>query len=63
MTGVVVADMTMSLDGFVADPADGVEHLFGWYFNGDVAVQGPDPRHAFRTSASPDHPERRPPWR
>lgn len=23
-----------SLDGFVADPSDGVEHLFGWYANG-----------------------------
>jgi len=27
----VVADMSMSLDGFVADPADGVERLFAWY--------------------------------
>lgn len=26
----VVADMSMSLDGFIADPDDGVEHLFGW---------------------------------
>jgi len=23
----VVADMSMSLDGFIADPDDGVEHL------------------------------------
>lgn len=34
----VVADLSMSLDGFVADPSDGVEHLFGWYSNGDVTV-------------------------
>jgi hypothetical protein len=26
----VVAEMTMSLDGFVADPSDGVQELFGW---------------------------------
>jgi dihydrofolate reductase len=29
--GPVVADMSVSLDGFVADPADGVEAVFGWY--------------------------------
>lgn len=40
----VIANMSMSLDGFVADPDDGTEHLFGWYFGGDVEV-GP-----FRTS-------------
>lgn len=27
----VVADMSVSLDGFVADPRDGVEHVFAWY--------------------------------
>lgn len=27
----VVADMSVSLDGFVADPHDGVEHVFAWY--------------------------------
>jgi hypothetical protein len=27
----VVAIMSMSLDGFVADPADGVEEVFRWY--------------------------------
>ena len=34
----VVAHMSMSLDGFVADPDDGCDELFGWYGNGDVAV-------------------------
>lgn len=48
----VVANMSMSLDGFVADPSDSVEHLFGWYGNGDVAVQTPDPQRTFRTSAA-----------
>ena len=27
----VVADMSMSLDGFVADPSDGVRDVFAWY--------------------------------
>ena len=34
----VVAIMSMSLDGFVADPADGVAEVFDWYFQGDVEV-------------------------
>lgn len=29
--GTVVADMSVSLDGFVADCRDGVEHIFSWY--------------------------------
>lgn len=40
--------MSMSLDGFIADPSDGVEHLFGWH--GDVAVPTADPRWTFHTS-------------
>ena len=46
----VVANMSMSLDGFIADPNGGVEHLFGWYGNGDVAVPTADPQMTFRTS-------------
>jgi dihydrofolate reductase len=35
----VVAIMSMSLDGFVADRNDGVAEVFDWYFNsGDVEV-------------------------
>lgn len=34
----VIANMSMSLDGFIADPADGIDHLFGWMGNGDVEV-------------------------
>jgi dihydrofolate reductase len=37
----VVAEMSMSLDGFIADPSDGVEHLFGWYNNGPVTIPMP----------------------
>lgn len=34
----VIANMSMSLDGFVADTNDGIEQVFGWYGSGDVAV-------------------------
>jgi len=52
----VVAEMSMSLDGFVADEKDGVEHLFGWYGNGDVPVATADPRWSFQvTEASAAH--------
>jgi hypothetical protein len=30
----VIAEMSMSLDGFIADEKDAVEELFGWYANG-----------------------------
>ncbi|MET9213273.1 MULTISPECIES: dihydrofolate reductase family protein [unclassified Nocardia] len=49
----VVALMSMSLDGFVADPDDGVAEVFDWYFSsGDVEVPtgGADPM-TFRVSA------------
>ena len=34
----VVALMSMSLDGYVADPNDGVDEVFDWYGSGDVDV-------------------------
>ena len=34
----VVALMSMSLDGYVADENDGVAEVFDWYFAGDVEV-------------------------
>src|SRR5688500_10295790 len=46
MSSRVIALMSMSLDGFVADPDDGVEEVFDWYFNsGDVEIHtgGSDP--------------------
>lgn len=42
----LIAIMSMSLDGYVADPDDGVAEVFDWYFNsGDVEVHtgGSDP--------------------
>ena len=36
--GQVLTHMTMSLDGFIADPDDQVGELFEWYEAGDVSV-------------------------
>jgi dihydrofolate reductase len=36
--GKVIALMSMSLDGYVADEKDGVDEVFDWYFSGDVEV-------------------------
>ncbi|MBO9553681.1 MAG: dihydrofolate reductase family protein [Cellulomonas sp.] len=43
--------MSMSLDGYVAGPRDGVEEVFGWYTSGDVEIRtgGSDPM-TFRVS-------------
>jgi dihydrofolate reductase len=47
----VVAIMSMSLDGFVADAHDGVGEVFDWYASGDVEIDtgGSDPM-TFRLS-------------
>jgi dihydrofolate reductase len=39
----VIALMSMSLDGFVADADDGVNEVFDWYFSGDVAISNSSP--------------------
>jgi dihydrofolate reductase len=46
----VIADMSMSLDGYVADAQDGTEQVFGWFFGGDVAVPSPNPHLTFQVS-------------
>ncbi len=53
----IIALMSMSLDGFVADPNDGVEEVFKWYFSGDVEVPvgGGDPMIFKVSPASADH--------
>jgi dihydrofolate reductase len=54
----VVALMTMSLDGYVADAKDGVDEVFDWYFSGDVDIPMPSTRSdmTFHVSApSADH--------
>ncbi|MCO1654834.1 dihydrofolate reductase family protein [Pseudonocardia humida] len=37
--GEVAAHLAMSLDGFIADPDDGCDDLFGFYGSGDVPVK------------------------
>jgi dihydrofolate reductase len=37
--GEVIAHLAMSLDGFIADPQDGCDELFGFYGSGDVPVK------------------------
>jgi dihydrofolate reductase len=53
----VVAIMSMSLDGYVADLNDGVAEVFDWYFSGDVEipVKGSDPMTFRVTRPSADH--------
>jgi dihydrofolate reductase len=54
--GKVVAEMSMSLDGFVADKSDDVQELFGWYGNGEVEVPTAVPQFTFKVSpASAEH--------
>ena len=54
----IVALMSMSLDGFVADPNDGVAEVFDWYFHsGDVEFDtgGADPMTFKVSPASAEH--------
>jgi len=47
---MVVANMSMSLDGFIADRNDEVGPLFDWYQAGPVATPSADERWSFHTS-------------
>ena len=38
----IATELSMSLDGFIADPNDEVGPLFDWYGNGDVEVEFPN---------------------
>src|SRR5512133_2456811 len=54
----VVALMSMSLDGYVADSDDGVAEVFAWYFNsGDVEFHtgGTDPMTFTVSAPSAEH--------
>ncbi len=48
----VYTHMTMLLDGYIADPKDGIGDLFGWYSVGDVIVPGAGGRWSFRVDAN-----------
>ena len=50
--GKVIAQASMSLDGYIADPSDDVGPLFDWYNNGEVEFTGADPDRVFRVSAA-----------
>lgn len=41
--GRVISHMTMSLDGFIANPEDGIDELFEWYDDGEVEVESANP--------------------
>lgn len=47
--GTVIANMSMSLDGFIADRSDDVGPLFDWYQQGPVTTPTADERWSFRT--------------
>ena len=52
----VVANMSMSLDGFIEDADGGVGEVFAWLGAGDTAVPAPGDGREFRVSrASADH--------
>ncbi|MFI8232737.1 dihydrofolate reductase family protein [Streptomyces sp. NPDC085900] len=48
----VYTHMSMSLDGYVADPKGGTGELFGWYDAGDVTVPSADERWSFQVDAN-----------
>lgn len=53
----VIAIMSVSLDGFVADGGDGVAKVFDWYSSGDVPIHtgGSDPMTFMVSKASAEH--------
>ncbi|QSB04895.1 dihydrofolate reductase family protein [Natronoglycomyces albus] len=48
----VFTHMTMSLDGYIAQPDDQVGELFEWYEAGEVVVPGGDEANSFRVDAA-----------
>ena len=50
--GKVLSHMTMSLDGFIADPKDNPGELFDWYAAGDVTIPTPNEDVTFKVDES-----------
>jgi dihydrofolate reductase len=48
----IYTHMTMSLDGYIADPKDGTGELFGWYGAGEITVPSADERLSFQVDAN-----------
>lgn len=46
--GKIFSHMTMSLDGYIAQPDDQVGELFAWYEAGDVNVPNPNEDISFK---------------
>lgn len=46
----VIAEFTMSLDGFIAGPNDEVDRIFGWYSSGDTDFPVPSSTMKFKVS-------------
>jgi dihydrofolate reductase len=47
----VIADMSMSLDGYIARPDDRIDDLIGWMFAGEVEVPTPKEGVSFQTAS------------
>ena len=50
-TSRIVADMAMSVDGYISDADGSSEALFGFYFGGDVEVETATPGMPFKAPA------------
>ena len=48
--GKILSHMTMSLDGFIADPKDQVGELFEWYGAGEVDMPTPNKDVSFKST-------------
>jgi dihydrofolate reductase len=48
--GKVMVVAAVSVDGFIADPSDGIGPLFDWYENGSVAIAPGDPERIFHVT-------------
>jgi dihydrofolate reductase len=50
--GKVITALTMSLDGFIAEPNDDIRRLFKWYYSGDVPFPLPGTNMVFKMSSA-----------
>jgi dihydrofolate reductase len=50
--GKILSHMTMSLDGFIADPNDQVGEIFEWYGAGDVTIPTASKDMSFKVDAA-----------
>ena len=48
--GKVIAEFTMSLDGFIAGPDDDIGRIFRWYYSGDTEFPVSDGKMVFKIS-------------